>query len=449
MQRPTPEPYQLEGAEWLAERTRAALCDEQGLGKTGQAILASDYARGSSNRWSVLICCPSVVLHNWKREWLWWSKHFEHVQVVERLDETFDPRATVVIISHRAVMEPAILKQVAKRTWNLTILDESHMFRNYTAQRVKAFYGIGRKWGVVAQSKRTWLLTGTPMPNDARDLFPMSIGMWPEEFPSPKDATRSLSFTEFRDRYCHAVQTRFGIKVLGNRNVAELRQRLAKHVLRRRKDVLDLPPVYYEEIALRPKRLPAELAKLDEKFAEVAPKYDVATDPEAALRAMRSEFDTATWRRLCGMAKVEPIGDLIEMENLPKVVVFAHHVDVSCALFERCTKLGLNPVMIVGETSPAKRQEAVDAFQSDPSVRVIVCQIIAGGTGITLTAASELLYAELDYVPGNNWQAADRIHRFGQTEACRVRYVSLAGTSDEQVVAILRRKVRMIRELCD
>ena len=80
-------------------------------------------------------------------------------------------------------------------------------------------------------------------------------------------------------------------------------------------------------------------------------------------------------------------------------------------------------------------------------MRVIVCNIVAGGTGVTLTASSEVLFAELSPVPGENAQAANRCHRIGQREHVRVRVVSLAGTIDEDMNKILKRKTRQIREV--
>lgn len=103
-------------------------------------------------------------------------------------------------------------------------------------------------------------------------------------------------------------------------------------------------------------------------------------------------------------------------------------------------------VTVTGATAAQDRTRAVERFQRGEA-RVFVGNIVAAGTGVTLTAASELVFAEMSYVPGENVQAADRIHRIGQRNGCRVRFASLAGTLDESLVGVLRRKSDMVREV--
>jgi SNF2 family DNA or RNA helicase len=102
---------------------------------------------------------------------------------------------------------------------------------------------------------------------------------------------------------------------------------------------------------------------------------------------------------------------------------------------------------LAGDMTGKARADAVFDFQQDGGPRVIVCNIVAGGTGVTLTAASEAVFVELSWVPGENAQAADRIHRIGQGRKTRVRFLALAGTCDEAITATLRTKTKMISEV--
>lgn len=444
-------PHQVTGAQWLAKRSRAALLDEQGLGKTITAIEAANLGRKNADRaWRICIVCPSVVLWNWAREWKRWSAFKDRIQVIQRLVEVVDDTAHVVVLSHRAIIDlrPALQKYL----WDLVVLDEGHYFRNPQAARTKAFYGD--YWATspsTLSTDRCWVLTGTPMPNDIRNLWTMCWGLWPERFPSPTNPTRAMSPAEFERRYCKTRPTRFGRQAIGNLNVGEFRERVADVTLRRSKrDHLDLPAMRYESIVLRPDRIPQELELLDTAlYRKLKDARVTAESDEEALLQVGWKQHLTTWRRLVGIAKAEPIAELVQMEldcdYTEKIVIFAMHIQVVELLIE---KLGANRcVSITGSTTPPDRQRAVDQFQTDDRIQVFVGQIIAAGSGITLTAASEVLFAELSWVPGDNAQAADRVHRIGQTQKCRVRFVSLADTSDEIVTDVLARKTRMIREV--
>jgi SNF2 family DNA or RNA helicase len=289
-----------------------------------------------------------------------------------------------------------------------------------------------------------WALTGTPMPNHAGELWTHLHGMFP-------DRLDGMTYEQFMERYCvtepvYVDGRQVDDRVVSNKNVDELRELMEGTSLRRlKKDVMrDLPPVRHEVVALRPEVVSAELLKLDKDYrANYSKGYDL-TD----VAGLRGTEEFARWRRLCGLAKapatVEMLRAELEFGALDKVAVFAWHRDVldelHCGLADYC------PVMIHGGTPLKERTANVDLFQ-DGDARVAVCQLVAGGTGITLTAASEVVVVEASFVPGENAQAVGRCHRIGQEARVRARFVALAGTVDEDVTRVLRRKVAMIREV--
>jgi SWI/SNF-related matrix-associated actin-dependent regulator 1 of chromatin subfamily A len=124
-------------------------------------------------------------------------------------------------------------------------------------------------------------------------------------------------------------------------------------------------------------------------------------------------------------------------------VLFAHHREVIEGL-----QAGLSGhVSITGQTPASSRGFIVDTFQNDPHARVFIGQIQAAGTGITLTAASDVLFVESSWVPAENQQAAMRIHRIGQKNACLIRFATLAGSIDEQIQKAVARKTADITAL--
>jgi hypothetical protein len=108
-----------------------------------------------------------------------------------------------------------------------------------------------------------------------------------------------------------------------------------------------------------------------------------------------------------------------------------------------------HPVKLTGESSEQERQAAVDAFQNDPAVKVFIGSITAAGVGITLTASSHVIFAELDWVPGNISQMEDRAHRIGQTETVLVQHIVLQDSLDCRMAHLLVEKQAVIDSALD
>ena len=104
---------------------------------------------------------------------------------------------------------------------------------------------------------------------------------------------------------------------------------------------------------------------------------------------------------------------------------------------------------ITGEVPTAKRQGIVDRFQNDDSIRVLIGQIHAAGVGINLTAARQVVFNDLDWVPANHWQAEDRTHRIGQTGTVNVTYMVARYTLEEFIRTILVTKARIVDDVVE
>jgi SWI/SNF-related matrix-associated actin-dependent regulator 1 of chromatin subfamily A len=133
------------------------------------------------------------------------------------------------------------------------------------------------------------------------------------------------------------------------------------------------------------------------------------------------------------------------MASTHKLLIFAWHHAVIDLLYRGLTEF--YPVVVTGETSPKARAEAVARFQDHAGTRIFVGQILAAGTAITLTAASEVAIVEPSWVPGENYQAICRAHRLGQRDSVLASFLYLPNTLDERIMAVFRRKAGEIAEL--
>jgi len=189
------------------------------------------------------------------------------------------------------------------------------------------------------------------------------------------------------------------------------------------------------------------LAKLEALKAEVEKaKQDGNQEKyEDAVRRLRNTSSVAfeemsRVRHQTAVAKVPHVIEYVDTilanmdERNRKVVVFAHHHDVIDKLAEH---YGDRAVVLTGQTSMADRQRAVDRFQKDSNVEVFIGSITAAGVGLTLTAANQVVFAEIDWVPANMTQAEDRLHRIGQESSVNVYHLVLEGSIDARMVQVL------------
>jgi SWI/SNF-related matrix-associated actin-dependent regulator 1 of chromatin subfamily A len=430
--------HQREGVEFLL-RPRpmrgALLADDMGLGKTRQAIVAAQSAHPHG---PILIVCPASVKLNWERE----IRAVLGSADVALLGRDEGPaRWTIVnydrLRTHRTELEAT--------DWATLILDEAHYLKNRHSQRSILVLGgehrprkrgklpAGRIRGLVERAERVILLTGTPITNRPLDLFPLlrAIG-----HPLGDDLMR------YALRYCAAFQTEWGWDMGGASHLDELHERLKEVLLRRRKDeVLDLPPKLRTYMPVEVDLVAYRKVWLD--YVQFLASRKRKRMPRALLLA-----EIAKLRHAAALAKVDAAAAHVEavLEAGEKVIVFSCHQGVVDALMQR---FGRQAVRLTGAENAAQRQLAVDAFQHDPAVRVFVGNLVAAGVGVSLTAATQVLFVDYSFVPAQHLQAEDRPYRIGQLNAVTVTYLSAVGTLDEEIERLLAQKLALVSEAID
>jgi len=413
-------PHQREGVRFLASSRGAILADDMGLGKTRQAIIALGERRPEGN---LLVVCPASLKLNWRREIQVVYPDAE-VRIINGPDPVVPARWTIINYDLLARKRPEIVANL----WSGVIFDEAHYIKNATAARSKAALAIAER------IEDCYLLTGTPVMNRPIELFNLLRAI---------DHPLSVSYIEFGKRYCDGKWDGYGWDFSGASNLDELKARTEGSILARRKeDVLDLPPKLRSEVPVPLD--PNKYRELEQQFVGLAQqqrqKYQGNVRWNELLPVMTK------LRHAVAKDKAKHTARLVRdaLEQGEKAIVFTGFNAVADTLQ---AEFGPAAVRLTGDTSQKARQEAVDRFQSDPEVRVFVGNILAAGTGITLTAATQVFFNDLDWVPANHLQAEDRAYRIGQNRMVNVYYVSAPGTFDEIVWFVLKRKLAVLDQL--
>jgi SWI/SNF-related matrix-associated actin-dependent regulator 1 of chromatin subfamily A len=430
-------PHQIEGVTFLLGRRRAILADDMGLGKTRQAIVA---LRHASPGGPYLVVCPASVKRNWARE-IAQAAPGSSVRVVEGgAAPASDAEWTIVnydILSKHA-------GAFGRARWAGLVFDEAHYLKNHTSARSRLARQLAEQAAANApREPAIFLLTGTPLTNRPRDLFVLlqlvghSLGR---------------SFLSFAKRYCAAEKTEYGWKTDGASNLEELTVQLHGVMLRRTKDqVLALPPKLRTWLAVDvpPDTGAREIRAVVDLL--VGRRGSTAGDAEAAddgrTRTHLLALLTKARQKLA-TAKVGATTDFVAgaIDQGEKVIVFSCFDE---PLQQFAKEFGDAAVLVTGRTPTKTRQAVVDRFQQDDRVRVFLANIIAGGVGLNLTAASQVVFNDLDWVPANHWQAEDRAYRIGQTRTVNVTYLVGSGTVDDFVQAVLETKGALVSAVVD
>ncbi|HEY7680678.1 MAG TPA: DEAD/DEAH box helicase [Terriglobia bacterium] len=417
---PELKPFQVAGARFLAARTRALLACEPGTGKTAQVIQACSLVGARR----VLVVCPAVGIEHWKREFKrWWpGAVLPHVDVI-----SYD-RARG-------------LRGVKLRRYDVLVPDECHFAKNPAAQRTHALYAKG---GLGYYADRIWALSGTPAPNHAGELWPLLRAF----------GATGMGYEEFIRYFCRVDDMG---KIHGTRmdRVDKLKGIMEPFLLRRRKrDVLpelgeiDVQEWYVEPRAdyCSPVGDSVELAGQECQLrAALAGK-----SAEELLAFLAGDKEFATLRRYNALLKAPAVFDqvMFEIDNglLDKVVIYGYHKEPLEILRQKFDAAGVGAALVYGGTTD--RDGEVQRWKSPGGPKVMLASIIAAGVVLDFTEAHQGVMVELDWVVGNNQQAAQRMHRHGQESPVTVR-VAIGSEIDEIVNDVLIRKTRELAAIFD
>lgn len=434
------KPFQRAGVEYLLERRRAFLADEQGLGKTIEALAALE----ADGAYPAVIVCPASLKLNWLREIERWLPH----RRARALHGTSTSRGATAVAAGRGVLDSdddradihvvnydilgAREQELAAISPRALVLDEAHYCKNGAAKRTQAATRLARS---VTADGLVLALTGTPVMNRPQELIAqLRILGRLGDFGSG---------TQFGERFRGAdAHHRLHWHLRARCFVRRLKQDVLPQLPAKTRAIVPVGLDNEGEYRLAERDViawlrshPLELSELDAKVA-------------AALRAERL-VRLGALKRLAARGKLQAALAWIHdfLSSGERLVVFASHREIQQAVVERFPQA----LHVLGQDSHTARDDAVRRFQEEDGeqAQLIVCSLAVAGQGLTLTRASNVVFLELDWTPAKHEQAEDRCHRIGQSDAVNAWYLLAAGTIDETIATLLEHKRAVIGAVTD
>jgi superfamily II DNA or RNA helicase len=451
MLRGTLRPYQKAGTQWLHLLTSlglgACLADDMGLGKTIQvlSLLLAEQARGARPRPSLLVA-PASLLANWAAEIEKFAPGLKAVIVHPSAMPAAQVKAftaghaldyDLAITSYGTLLRiPAFTEAV----WRLVILDEAQAIKNPDTRQTKAAKAL--------KAKARIALTGTPVENHLGDLWSIF------DFINPGLLGNAKEFTRYTKGLSERTHNPYG----------PLRELVRPYILRRMKTdksiIADLPDkteikalcgLSRRQTALYGQAVEELARSLDETagiqrkgivLAMLMQLKQICNHPSQWLNDnVWAEEDSGKWGRLREIAEVVAA-------RQEKMLVFTQFREMTGPLAVFLGNIfGRDGMVLHGETAVKNRKTLVQRFEEDENIPFFVLSLKAGGSGLTLTAASHVVHFDRWWNPAVENQATDRAFRIGQKKNVLVHKFICRGTVEEKIDALIDSKKGLSDEL--
>ena len=494
--------HQKEACKFLISRKKCILADEMGGGKTFSAILGSilgDFKH-------ILIISPSSVKKTWENELKllinedditivqgskWKDAKYTIInydildnfykiptQTIKKRELNVDDDGNVVteykekeIVSRskKIISDAMSESQLFQAQYDLIIIDEAHRLSNSTSGRFKIISDLIKR----SNPKGIFELTGTMITNSSKNLYNLLKII---DIPITKD------WQNYMTRYCGAKF--FFKKNERNAHTAlylkEKKKQTWYDLSKEEKDELDTilekkckkicvpgEDTYMDELQEIIK--PYYLRRLKSDFVKVVDKnirclhYEMTDDEKQSYENLWDEYvalkeDKEKAEKHKKLEETSLLRQWLADKMIPKTISLArkcielnHKVVIFCAYDNEINKLveefGDACVYHNGKLTEKKKNEAVEKFQNDDSIKVFIGNIFSAGVGLTLVAGDVVVFNNFSFVPADNLQAEDRIHRLNQTKPCTIYYQSFNGTYFDKMLEIVHNKEEVINKI--
>ena len=435
-------PYQMTGLKWLwtnvSKGFGACMADDMGLGKTIQVIslILKMKEEGLLTK-PVLVICPTTLMGNWMKELQMFAPSVDAV-IYHGTERKLDVKHDVILTTY-AIMRIDV-EELKKQTWGMIIVDEAQNIKNPDTAQTLAIKML--------KSDIKIAMTGTPVENRLTELWSIFDFI---------NQGYLGSLREFQKSYAIPIE-----RFKENSRAAKLKMSISPFVLRRLKTdkhvISDLPEkmvlneycyLSKSQAVLYEKTLNEMMDKISgftginrrgNIFKLITALKQICNHPYQFLKSGEMGRELSGKMDKC-ISTVQSI-----LDNNEKTLIFTQYKemgDILCKVInEEC---GTEPLFFHGSLSVPQREELIERFQNNEAAKVMILSLKAGGTGLNLTSATNVIHYDLWWNPAGEDQATDRTYRIGQDKNVMVHRMITLGTFEEKIDEMLKAK----KELAD
>ena len=435
-------PYQQTGLKWLwtnvSKGFGCCMADDMGLGKTIQVIsLILKLKEENKLTKPVLVVCPTTLMGNWMKELQLFAPSLKAATYhggERKLDTNFD-----IIMTTYAIMRIDV-EELKKHEWSMLIVDEAQNIKNPDTAQTVAIKSL--------KSATKIAMTGTPVENRLTELWSIFDFINPGYLGSLK---------EFQKSYAIPIE-----RFKETTRATKLKLSVSPFVLRRLKTdknvITDLPEkmvlneycyLSKPQAVLYEKTLNEMMEKISgftgvnrrgNIFKLITALKQICNPPYQVLKAGEMGKDLS--------GKMEKCIDTVQsiLDRGEKTLIFTQYKemgDILCKVIEE--ECNSTPLFFHGSLNVNQREQLIEKFQTDPEAAVMILSLKAGGTGLNLTSATNVIHYDLWWNPAVEEQATDRTYRIGQDKNVLVHRMITLGTFEEKIDEMLKSK----KELAD
>ena len=433
-------PYQQNGFKWLYTNTSkgfgSCMADDMGLGKTIQVLsLILKLKEEKKLKAPVLVICPTTLLGNWKKEIETFAPSLTHA-IYHGLDRKLDTSKDITITTF-AILRLDI-DAIKDERWGMIVVDEAQNIKNPDTSQTQAIKSL--------KSNIKIAMTGTPVENRLTELWSIFDFINRGYLGSLKD---------FQKSYAIPIE-----KFKETSRADKLKLSISPFILRRVKTdkaiINDLPEkivlddycyltktqaILYEKVL---NELMGEISKIDGInrrgmiFKLITALKQICNHPYHYIK----KGDKS--KGLSG--KCEKFISIAEniLQNNEKTLVFTQYKEMGFILDEIIeSELNVKPLFFHGSLNRAQRDEMLNEFSNNPDSNIMILSLKAGGTGLNLTEATNVIHYDLWWNPAVEDQATDRTYRIGQDKNVMVHRLITLGTFEEKINEMINNKKKL------
>lgn len=433
----TLRPYQQTGLKWLwtniAKGFGCCMADDMGLGKTIQVIsLILKMKQDGKLKNPVLVVCPTTLLGNWMKELEMFAPNLK-AAIYHGPERQLDVKNDIILTTY-AIMRIDV-EELKKQHWSMIVVDEAQNVKNPDTAQTLAVKSIKADVRIA--------MTGTPVENRLTELWSIFDFI---------NRGYLGTLRDFQKSYAIPIE-----KFKETSRVNKLRMSVSPFVLRRLKTdrnvITDLPEkmvlndycyLSKPQAVLYEKTLNEMMEKISgftgvnrrgNIFKLITALKQICNHPYQFLKAGEME------KELSG--KMEKCVSIIQniLDNNEKSLIFTQYKemgDILCKILN--DECGIEPLFFHGSLNVNQREKYIEEFQNNPETKIMVLSLKAGGTGLNLTSATNVIHYDLWWNPAVEDQATDRTYRIGQEKNVMVHRLITLGTFEEKIDEMLQSK---------